>query len=173
MRNAAATSDQYLPSSSALGSRQGHRPCDGPDRRFKWLGPPPERLSLPVLAALGDIFDCTPADLIATRAENPPSAESPPAMRSSTCRRSVPSAPASGPKDDPHPRPRRGPVLHPLRPRTAAGGEPLTRGLHLPELHDQSSGDLRDLHRMRSRAAHSRPRAGRREALHRLRRRDR
>ncbi|MDG9728751.1 MULTISPECIES: helix-turn-helix domain-containing protein [unclassified Streptomyces] len=30
----------------------------------------PERLSLPVLAALCDIFDCTPADLIATRAEN-------------------------------------------------------------------------------------------------------
>ncbi|GAA3690721.1 hypothetical protein GCM10022224_065230 [Nonomuraea antimicrobica] len=30
----------------------------------------PERLSLPVLAALCDIFDCTPADLIATRAED-------------------------------------------------------------------------------------------------------
>jgi DNA-binding Xre family transcriptional regulator len=30
----------------------------------------PERLSLPVLAALCDIFDCTPADLIATKAEN-------------------------------------------------------------------------------------------------------
>jgi DNA-binding Xre family transcriptional regulator len=30
----------------------------------------PERLSLPVLAALCDIFDVTPADLIATRAEN-------------------------------------------------------------------------------------------------------
>ncbi|MGY1976949.1 helix-turn-helix domain-containing protein [Nocardia gipuzkoensis] len=30
----------------------------------------PERLSMPVLAALCDIFDCTPADLIATRAEN-------------------------------------------------------------------------------------------------------
>jgi DNA-binding Xre family transcriptional regulator len=30
----------------------------------------PERLSLPVLAALCDIFACTPADLIATRAEN-------------------------------------------------------------------------------------------------------
>jgi DNA-binding Xre family transcriptional regulator len=30
----------------------------------------PERLSLPVLAALCDIFECTPADLIATRAEN-------------------------------------------------------------------------------------------------------
>jgi len=30
----------------------------------------PERLSLPVLAALCDIFDCTPADLIATNAQN-------------------------------------------------------------------------------------------------------
>ena len=30
----------------------------------------PERLSLPVLAALCDIFDATPADLIATKAEN-------------------------------------------------------------------------------------------------------
>ncbi|MGW3628312.1 helix-turn-helix domain-containing protein [Streptomyces sp. NPDC000880] len=30
----------------------------------------PERLSLPVLAALCDIFECTPADLIATTAEN-------------------------------------------------------------------------------------------------------
>ncbi|MEV4365389.1 helix-turn-helix transcriptional regulator [Nonomuraea sp. NPDC049625] len=30
----------------------------------------PERLSLPVLAALCDIFDCTPAQLIATKAEN-------------------------------------------------------------------------------------------------------
>ena len=29
----------------------------------------PERLSMPVLAALCDIFDCTPADLIATKAE--------------------------------------------------------------------------------------------------------
>ncbi|MGH3180431.1 MAG: helix-turn-helix domain-containing protein [Streptosporangiaceae bacterium] len=29
----------------------------------------PERLSLPVLAALCDIFDVTPADLIATKAE--------------------------------------------------------------------------------------------------------
>ena len=28
------------------------------------------RLSLPVLAALCDIFQCSPADLIATRAEN-------------------------------------------------------------------------------------------------------
>ncbi|MCX5112271.1 helix-turn-helix transcriptional regulator [Streptomyces sp. NBC_00378] len=30
----------------------------------------PERLSLPVLAALCDIFECIPADLIATKAEN-------------------------------------------------------------------------------------------------------
>ncbi|WP_068929397.1 helix-turn-helix domain-containing protein [Planobispora rosea] len=30
----------------------------------------PERLSLPVLAALCDIFSCTPAELIATRAQN-------------------------------------------------------------------------------------------------------
>ena len=30
----------------------------------------PERLSLPVLAALCDIFSCTPAELIATRAED-------------------------------------------------------------------------------------------------------
>lgn len=30
----------------------------------------PERLSLAVLAALCDIFNCTPADLIATRAQN-------------------------------------------------------------------------------------------------------
>jgi DNA-binding Xre family transcriptional regulator len=32
----------------------------------------PERLSLPVLAALCDIFSCTPADLIATRAQDAP-----------------------------------------------------------------------------------------------------
>lgn len=31
---------------------------------------PPERLSMPVLAALCDIFDCTPDKLIATKAEN-------------------------------------------------------------------------------------------------------
>jgi DNA-binding Xre family transcriptional regulator len=30
----------------------------------------PERLSLPVLAALCDIFNCTPAELIATKAHN-------------------------------------------------------------------------------------------------------
>jgi DNA-binding Xre family transcriptional regulator len=30
----------------------------------------PERLSLPVLAALCDIFACTPAELIATKAKN-------------------------------------------------------------------------------------------------------
>jgi hypothetical protein len=30
----------------------------------------PERLSMPVLAALCDIFECTPTELIATRAEN-------------------------------------------------------------------------------------------------------
>jgi DNA-binding Xre family transcriptional regulator len=30
----------------------------------------PERLSMPVLAALCDIFECTPAELIATKAEN-------------------------------------------------------------------------------------------------------
>lgn len=30
----------------------------------------PERLSLPVLAALCDVFACTPAELIATKAEN-------------------------------------------------------------------------------------------------------
>ncbi|PKW13636.1 helix-turn-helix domain-containing protein [Saccharopolyspora spinosa] len=30
----------------------------------------PERLSLAVLAALCDIFNCTPADLIATKAQN-------------------------------------------------------------------------------------------------------
>ena len=34
----------------------------------------PERLSLPVLAALCDIFGVTPAQLIATRAENRPAA---------------------------------------------------------------------------------------------------
>ncbi|WP_406203256.1 helix-turn-helix domain-containing protein [Streptomyces decoyicus] len=32
----------------------------------------PERLSLPVLATLCDILDCTPADLIATSAQNLP-----------------------------------------------------------------------------------------------------
>ncbi len=32
----------------------------------------PERLSLPVLAALCDIFEVTPAELIVTRAENAP-----------------------------------------------------------------------------------------------------
>jgi hypothetical protein len=32
----------------------------------------PERLSLPVLAALCDIFQTTPAELIATKAENTP-----------------------------------------------------------------------------------------------------
>jgi DNA-binding Xre family transcriptional regulator len=30
----------------------------------------PERLSMPVLAALCDIFDCTPSQLIATRGQN-------------------------------------------------------------------------------------------------------
>jgi DNA-binding Xre family transcriptional regulator len=30
----------------------------------------PERLSLPVLAALCDIFDCMPSELIATKAQN-------------------------------------------------------------------------------------------------------
>ena len=39
----------------------------------------PERLSLPVLAALCDIFDVTPAQLIATRAENIPARRRAPA----------------------------------------------------------------------------------------------
>ena len=48
--------------------RAGHRAVGLP-------GPPaghrhPERLSLPVLAALCDILECTPAELIATRAAN-------------------------------------------------------------------------------------------------------
>jgi len=37
-----------------------------------WSPAPPERLSLPVLAALCDIFEVTPAQLIAARAENIP-----------------------------------------------------------------------------------------------------
>lgn len=36
----------------------------------RWTAHTPERLSMPVLAALCDIFDCTPTDLIATKAEN-------------------------------------------------------------------------------------------------------
>ncbi|MFB6576585.1 MULTISPECIES: helix-turn-helix domain-containing protein [unclassified Streptomyces] len=40
----------------------------------------PERLSLPVLATLCDILDCTPTDLIATSAQNLPAA-APPAKR--------------------------------------------------------------------------------------------
>jgi DNA-binding Xre family transcriptional regulator len=43
-----------------LSVSQVHRPATGT----------PERLSLPVLAALCDIFDCTAVELIATKAEN-------------------------------------------------------------------------------------------------------
>ncbi|MFF2411420.1 helix-turn-helix domain-containing protein [Streptomyces sp. NPDC058092] len=43
-----------------LSSSQVHRLVSGT----------PERLSLPVLATLCDILDCTPADLIATAAQN-------------------------------------------------------------------------------------------------------
>ncbi|MFB6580538.1 helix-turn-helix domain-containing protein [Streptomyces virginiae] len=45
-----------------LSSSQVHRLVSGT----------PERLSLPVLAALCDILGCTPADLIATSAQNLP-----------------------------------------------------------------------------------------------------
>ncbi|WP_406215564.1 helix-turn-helix domain-containing protein [Streptomyces decoyicus] len=45
-----------------LSSSQVHRLVSGT----------PERLSLPVLATLCDILDCTPADLIATSAQNLP-----------------------------------------------------------------------------------------------------
>ncbi|MFJ9032488.1 helix-turn-helix domain-containing protein [Streptomyces sp. NPDC102274] len=45
-----------------LSSSQVHRLVSGT----------PERLSLPVLATLCDILDCTPADLIATSAQNIP-----------------------------------------------------------------------------------------------------
>ncbi|MFF7856230.1 helix-turn-helix domain-containing protein [Streptomyces sp. NPDC007904] len=45
-----------------LSSSPVHRPVSGT----------PERLSLPVLASLCDIFDCTPADLIATSDQNLP-----------------------------------------------------------------------------------------------------
>ncbi|WP_275040582.1 helix-turn-helix domain-containing protein [Nocardiopsis alkaliphila] len=57
--------------------RHRPRPPPGRTRHRVVLGPglgpghpEPERLSLPVLAALCDIFECTPTDLIATRAEN-------------------------------------------------------------------------------------------------------
>ncbi|MER6365755.1 helix-turn-helix transcriptional regulator [Kitasatospora sp. NPDC001527] len=43
-----------------LSSSQVHRLVSGA----------PERLSLPVLAALCDVLDCTPSDLITTTAEN-------------------------------------------------------------------------------------------------------
>jgi Cro/C1-type HTH DNA-binding domain len=44
----------------------------GSGRVWRLITQTPERLSLPVLAALCDIFDVTPAQLIATRAENVP-----------------------------------------------------------------------------------------------------
>jgi Cro/C1-type HTH DNA-binding domain len=46
----------------------------------------PERLSLPMLAALCDIFDVTPAQLIATRAENVRHAAAPSAAARQGCR---------------------------------------------------------------------------------------
>ena len=51
--------------------RPGHRPCRA-SQVHRLVPGTPERLSLPVLAALCDIFAVTPAELIATRAENVP-----------------------------------------------------------------------------------------------------
>src|SRR5258708_14028211 len=68
----------------------------------------PQRLSLPVLAALGDILHVTPADLITTTAENP-------APRNAPAR---PRPPAPGPPPPiPPPRPPP-PPAHPPRPTT-------------------------------------------------------
>jgi DNA-binding Xre family transcriptional regulator len=72
----------------------------------------PERLSLPVLAALCDILDCTPSDLISTRAENAAPAAPPPARpapRHRRSRRSDPSGPGSGRSNEPRPEVRQGP----------------------------------------------------------------
>jgi DNA-binding Xre family transcriptional regulator len=67
----------------------------------------PERLSLPVLAALCDILEVTPTELIATRAENlAPPPPSPASRRCPWWTRPPPcgpSAPASDPRDEPGP----------------------------------------------------------------------
>ena len=57
----------------------------------------PERLSLPVLAALCDIFGITPAQLIATRAESVPARRPPPPAGGGCRRRPERAAPGPGP----------------------------------------------------------------------------
>ncbi|MFJ2868231.1 helix-turn-helix domain-containing protein [Kitasatospora sp. NPDC087314] len=58
--NPASCSQALTWAGRRLSSSQVHRLVSGT----------PERLSLPVLAALCDILGCTPTDLIATSAEN-------------------------------------------------------------------------------------------------------
>ena len=60
----------------------------------------PERLSLPVLAALCDIFSCTPAELIATKAQDAPRARPPPATGWSTSTRGGRNARGCGPGNE-------------------------------------------------------------------------
>ena len=86
----------------------------------------PERLSLPVLAALCDILECTPAELIATRAANATRARPAPAAAPATpwpqpsCPPTCdPAVPTCGRSDrSPQHSPRLG--LHPLWPRGTA-----------------------------------------------------
>lgn len=61
---------------------------------FRLVTQPPQRLSMDVLAALCDIFDCTPNDLIAIAVVNAPvkkavgdAAPTPPKVRRTTVRR--------------------------------------------------------------------------------------
>ena len=129
----------------------------------------PERLSLAVLAALCDILSCTPAELIATRAQDATAAQGRHRRRGGQ-----PERPRTSPK-----RARlkaRGmstaraakPALRPLRARHRNQLGTLARGLPLLDVPHARAGNLRAVRRVRRRPAHSRHHARRRAALHRL-----
>lgn len=113
----------------------------------------PERLSLPVLAALCDIFDCTPADLIATKAENQARkavAGDKVVDMNTTIR---PNAPASASRNEPVLQERRSirTLAHPgMRPVWSAGSQGCELGrADLPHLLRHGSTASWTLYRMR------------------------
>ena len=111
----------------------------------------PERLSLPVLAALCDIFDVTPAQLIATRAENVPARRRAASGRRRQGRRHGPERDAPGSREaaaravTPEKADLR-PVRKPPLPLSL-----VPRGASVLPVPDYGAADRRDLSRLRHR----------------------
>jgi DNA-binding Xre family transcriptional regulator len=109
----------------------------------------PERLSLSVLAALCDIFSCTPAELIATKAENVAIARPPLTREWSISTRAGPRVPAFGPKDEPNPGGQGGFDLREVWPGDAYRVGSLARGHPLRNLPHPRAGNLRAMRWLR------------------------